>query len=144
MPLRQTVELFVQHVQKKSAVQEGRDGTQVGGRRKVASSNCNIDCSNYLKRSAASTARKSASTARKFVPNLAQRKQEKSQGRCGSCHWKNDHKTTGSCVSCRNWVCRDHTGQVCQGYSSLLSAEVIIVHGQPAGDELPRSTGPSQ
>ena len=135
-PLRLTMELFVQHIQQKTTC-EGR----TGGRRKRLAATSRPAAASGAKRSAASTRKSSGTISRKSATSQSPNNQRNPQGRCCFCHWKDDRKTTCSCVSCRNWVCREHAAHVCPDCTSLLQTEVTIVYRH--NDELPRAMPPT-
>ena len=131
-PLRLTMGLFVQHIQQKTTC-EGR----TGGRRKRLAATSRPAAASGAKRSAASTRKSSGTISRKSITSQSPKNQRNPQGRCCFCHWKDDRKTTCYCVSCRNWLCREHAAHVCPDCTSLLQTEVTIVYRH--SDELPSS-----
>ena len=44
----------------------------------------------------------------------------KKQGRCGSCDWKKDRKSSKSCFSCGDWLCKEHALYVCKTCSECF------------------------
>ena len=134
-PLRLTMELFVQHIQQKTTC-EGR----AGGRRKRLAATSRPAAASGAKRSAASTRKSSRTTSRKSSTSQSPKNQRKPQGQCCVCHWKDARKTC-SCISCQNWVCREHAAHICPDCTSLLQTEVAIVYRHD--DELPRAMPPT-
>ena len=51
---------------------------------------------------------------------VAKKLRKTRRGRCGSCVWKEDHKTTMKCENCLKFIFKEHVKYICEKYLCFL------------------------